>query len=1102
MCGALIVFTALALGAAPPPYLTPQQQKTLGELRELWQESRRLWRAGKQDAALAMLRKVLDAQSATIGPYHGATIETLTVLANMHQLRGEFTKEAEYRRAALEARKRLNGEAHWRTVDARLAMEEALAQAKRTPAQRQALARAKALENQAMDCYRKGEPARALSPARRASDIRKEVLGEMHPTYCQSLHLVAALLRLVGDHKAALPGQLRALKATKAAYGERHPSYIACLSNLAADYREMGDHKAALPLARQVLALQLELFGEDHADTATYLNNLALVFKDMGDYKAALPLARRGLSVIRSTLGERHPDYPTSLNNLASLYEAMGDYKAALPLFKQALALLQKTAREKHPLFAMTLLNLAVAHAQMGDHKESLRLYRQALPLIKAAYGEKHPSYAGALTGLSELYHLMGDPKTALPLCQQALKIKVGLFGQKHPSSITSLNNLAALHLSLGEIKQALPMYQKALKLTAEALGEKHPDYANSLNNLATAHMATGDHKAALPPCLKAATILKGLGEKHPRYGLALNNLAVVYIAAGDRTQALRHSEASLAIALEHLRSLASVQSDRQQFAAAEDLRDRLDTRLSLPDASGHPSSAQHVLAWKGAILLRQQHRRLFLRLAQGPATRRAAARLEEATRRLVALRLGPPAARAKMEELERGLDEAQAELSRLSADFRDALNKEKATPEALSKALPEGAVLVDFLFFDLFDVKAGKKAMGDRHLVAFVHRKGKPPSRVGLGPAASVSMGAARWRSALLKGQAGRPEGAALKKLIWAPLEKHLAGAKAVLVSPDGVLGTIPFAALPGSKEGTYLIEEVPLAVVPVPSAIPEMMQPKKGRLKPSLLVTAGLRYDPEEKAAAPPAGPDDRSAPRTGRERFASLPATRAEARAVKASFAELFKGGKVTELSEGKATKSAVRKALGRVRYAHIATHGFFAPEAARKPRPGGRPEAADWHPLLLSGLALSDANREPKPGEEDGILTALEVSEMDLTKLELVVLSACETGLGKEEAGEGLLGLQRAFQAAGARTVVASLWKVDDKATQALMAEFYARAWDTRKIISRAEALRQAQLMLLREGHKRGVGKVGEKLPAGKTRLPPLYWAAFVLSGDWR
>src|SRR5262249_94946 len=134
------------------------------------------------------------------------------------------------------------------------------------------------------------------------------------------------------------------------------------------------------------------------------------------------------------------------------------------------------------------------------------------------------------------------------------------------------------------------------------------------------------------------------------------------------------------------------------------------------------------------------------------------------------------------------------------------------------------------------------------------------------------------------------------------------------------------------------------------------------------------------------------------------------------------------------------------------------------------------------------------------------TALEVSEMELPKLELVVLSACETGLGKSAGGEGLLGLQRGFQVAGARTVVASLWSVEDRATQALMAELYKEAWNEKSSVSKAEALRRAQIALLKGtiagGKFRGLGKKDEKLPKGEVRLPPLYWAAFVLSGDWR
>jgi CHAT domain-containing protein len=452
-----------------------------------------------------------------------------------------------------------------------------------------------------------------------------------------------------------------------------------------------------------------------------------------------------------------------------------------------------------------------------------------------------------------------------------------------------------------------------------------------------------------------------------------------------------------------------------------------------------------------------------------------------------------------------------QAKLFELSAEAKAASKAEALTPKALSEALPEGAVLVDFLGYP----RSGVTYRDGRpnlmwHLVAFVSRRGKATARIDLGPADRAAEAVSRWRRLLLAGKAGRALGAEVKGLIWSPLEKHLEGAKVVLISPDGVLASVPFCALPGKKPGTYLIEDVALAVVPVPQLLPELLRPvdKSKRLKPSLLVVGDVDYD-RTATVVKPDRDDNRGAPLGIRRNWGTLPGTSAEVAAVSRSFTKLFKKvGTVTDLDRASATKAKVRQALAKVRYAHLATHGFFAQENIKSALSEkkaddlfGRGGVTGWHPLLLSGIVLAGANKEPKEGEEDGILTALEVSEMELPKLELVVLSACETGLGKSAGGEGLLGLQRAFAVAGARTVIASLWAVDDKFTQLLMAEFYRVAWDKDNIVSRAEALRKAQLFILKKDI-RSIGKKAEKLPKGETRLPPLYWAAFVLSGDWR
>jgi CHAT domain-containing protein len=271
-------------------------------------------------------------------------------------------------------------------------------------------------------------------------------------------------------------------------------------------------------------------------------------------------------------------------------------------------------------------------------------------------------------------------------------------------------------------------------------------------------------------------------------------------------------------------------------------------------------------------------------------------------------------------------------------------------------------------------------------------------------------------------------------------------------------------------------------------------------------------------EAILAPPA--------QNARPSWPRLAATKTEMAAVQQSFKQRFANGSATMLSGADATEAAMRQQAPRHRYLHLATHGFFAdPQLRSVLLPSekvldqsqfGRDGFVGHHPGLLSGLVLAGANRPPKPDQDDGILTALEVAELDLRGVDLVVLSACETGLGATAGGEGVLGLQRAFQSAGARRVMASLWKVDDQGTAALMALFYHKLW--RENQTPLAALREAQLTIYHHPERipqlakeRGLNfDALAKLPVGPAapkepkpaRAPVRLWAAFVLSGDWR
>jgi CHAT domain-containing protein len=249
--------------------------------------------------------------------------------------------------------------------------------------------------------------------------------------------------------------------------------------------------------------------------------------------------------------------------------------------------------------------------------------------------------------------------------------------------------------------------------------------------------------------------------------------------------------------------------------------------------------------------------------------------------------------------------------------------------------------------------------------------------------------------------------------------------------------------------------------------------------------------------------------------------LPATRDECLAVRDSFKRRYSQGNVVFLREAQPTEEAVRREVPASRYLHLATHGYFAPPQLRSALAASsrgefeesfgrfdRHDLSGFHPGLLSGVVLAGAQSPLDPARDDGILTALEVGYLDLRNVELATLSACETGLGETAGGEGLLGLQRAFQVAGCKSVVASLWKVHDEVTQKLMISFYDNLWG--KGLTKVEALRQAQLAMLNrqtqlamldEAGERGTGLVLGQEPEGEHRLPPYYWAGFVLSGDW-
>jgi CHAT domain-containing protein len=458
--------------------------------------------------------------------------------------------------------------------------------------------------------------------------------------------------------------------------------------------------------------------------------------------------------------------------------------------------------------------------------------------------------------------------------------------------------------------------------------------------------------------------------------------------------------------------------------------------------------------------------------------------------------------------------------LSAASSEYRQAQKQSHLTGIDVAKLLPADAVLVDFLEYGRTHEPDANNKTQTLQLAAFIVRAEAPIERVELGPTEPVVAAIDNWRRAYGRQIDGVDPGRKLRDLIWEPLPDAVRQAKLVIISPGGALARFPFAALPGEKPGTYAIETQSFAIVPVPALLAEQLETTPdAEQRPSLFVLGDVNYDSVDPGAATEGQLAAAAALRAGSEdnKWTALPGTRAEADAIKNAFAGRFPEAEVADVRQSEATETRARQEMQRHSFLHLGTHGYFAPpemksvsqessqSASSNSGQNARGTQAGFYPGLLSGVVLAGANQPLEASRDDGILTALEVAALDLSDVELVTLSACETGLGEYAGGEGLLGLQRSLQTAGARSVVTGLWKVSDRATQLLMEQFYANLWQ--KKMSRVEALRQAQLWMLREAGAdsdllRG-GTLEEDVdPDADGRLSPYFWAAFELSGDWR
>jgi CHAT domain-containing protein len=815
-------------------------------------------------------------------------------------------------------------------------------------------------------------------------------------------------------------------------------------------YSDQGLYGDAEPPLKRSLAIYQKVFGQENLTVATSMSDLGLLYVYQGRGAEAEPLLKQSLAIREKTLGPDHPQLASAMYRVAYLYEAENRNSEAEPLLKRALAIhVKELGEESRPVGAdVSLLGVVCSHE--GRNSEAETYLKRAVEVVSKSIGPETREMASTLTDLAGLYQGEGKYADAEPLYKRAQTIFEKVLGAGQPEVYTNLFNLTGVYEAMGRHDEANSYMERGLSLIRRRF-----EYNFS-------YMSEKDR-------LQFLASVHGVFPAYFSFAVARHDHDPA--AAGKMFDLVLWEKGIVGTSVSALRARVAASGDSEAVKLMDDLTAKKSESAQL-------------------------------------ATSR------------------PPGWVELQSKLDAEANELEQQLARHVSGVGEQKNLAGATWQDVQKSLKPGDAAVEIVRYQFHDGKNWTNSY--RYAALVVTPRASSPSLIVLGDAKkleSTPISNYRTNVALTRGVSAEPapgeastpgsgagDTTAAYDAFWKPLEPALAGVKRVYVSPDGVLNQIPISLFADSS-GKMLLEKYELRYV---NSTKDLLRPRSASSSKSAVLLGNPKFDlseSEERAilaqlniaggkpspiasltpapVAPvspsPAASGQRSAGLRGGA-LIPLPGTQVEVDAID----KLLKdsGWQVTPYTGDHALEEVVER-LRNTRVVHFATHGFFLTDQDLTQKSQGSSSSGGGvtlqDPMLRSGLFFAGANRvetggAPIAGIEDGVLTAYQVSQLNLQGTELVVLSACETGLGEQSNSEGVFGLRRGLQEAGADAVMMSMWSVPDRETQELMALFYAK-WLSG--LDKPEALRQAQL------------KEREVVRQRYNKDFPFYWGAFVL-----
>ena len=912
-----------------------------------------------------------------------------------------------------------------------------------------------------------------------------------------TLNYIGLLYDSLGEKPKAVGYFNQALHILRAV-GDRSME-AATLSNLGRTYGSLGENQKAIDYDIQALTIERQLsFRSGEAKT---LNNLGYLHEGVGETTQALEEYNQAVAIARA-LGD-HFDEAKMLNNIGGIYEIQGEKQKALDCYLRSLSLIRALGGPQEE--ATSLNNIGVLYDSLGNYQAALSYYNQALPIIRAVgdrFGE-----AATLNNIGHVYESLGDKDKALDYYSRALPV-VRAVGHR-PLEATTLSNIALVYYSLGEKQRALEVLDQALTID-RSVSYRHGE-ATTLNNMGSVYSSLNEKEKALNYINQALVIERGLGDRSMQ-ATTLGEKALLNFRMLQLNEARTSVEEALTI-IESLRSNIIARDLRSSYFSSQAGYYSFYVDVLMQLHRQHPEDGYDRLAFEASErgkarglldLLTESQAHIYrgadpkLLASETAIRQQLDAQAQQKTKLLNGMHTTE-----QLNEMEQRLRSLSMQYEQVEAQIRQNSPQYAALTQPHAASVAEVQKLLDsdsmLLEYSLGQERSYLWLVTPTSFASFELPKG---GDIDQGARQIYGLLTSRIQRRVPADKEYEVAAASLSSLLLGKVGSQL-GHHRLLIVADGALNYIPFGALPAPRASTSFSETpssfVPLLidheVVQLPSAsvLAQLRREATSRQQPAkqLFVVADpvfsredprlkRNYQPQSSSVAPKNRGDavddgdgaaaqieasqlTRSAGDVGVARVGEalprLEGSREEAKSIVA----LAPGQSKLVLDFDASRITVTGTDLTQYRYVHFATHGLVDTE----------------HPEL-SGLVLSMVNERGEP--INGYLRLQDIFNLNLP-VELVVLSACETGLGKEVRGEGLLGLTRGFMYAGSPRVVVSLWKVDDAATAELMRRFYDGMLNQK--LRPAAALRAAQLGMWNESAWHA----------------PYFWAAFVLQGEW-